>query len=277
MAISKSAGLPDFIILGTVPEQARFVMRARLLGARIDTREVTEAIGELAGEDTLTIVFRDGVVVTVGTQGETDALVDALLRPHVVDPQAAPETETTGLVIRAGGGDKIAPDGQVQLADASEERFLLVAIVLARSVMLSRDEVLVSEAFDRISPLVSDLSENGRARLSITRAMQLVGNALGARHRIMGTAQANDRPDLLWDHPELDRLYTRLEAEYELDERAEVLERKFVALGDVAEVLLDIVRDKRAFRLELAIIVLIAFEIVLSLLNMAMHGRLIAF
>ena len=87
----------------------------------------------------------------------------------------------------------------------------------------------------------------------------------------MGTAQANDRPDLLWDHPGLDRLYARLEAEYELDERAEVLERKFVALGDVAELLLDIVRDKRAFRLELAIIALIAFEIVLSLISMAMR------
>ena len=75
--------------------------------------------------------------------------------------------------------------------------------------------------------------------------MQLVGNALAPRHRIMGTAQANDRPDLLWDYPWLDRIYARLEGEYELDERADVLERKFVALGDVAEILLDIVRDKR--------------------------------
>ena len=47
--------------------------------------------------------------------------------------------------------------------------------------------------------------------------------------------------------PALDRLYARLEAEYELKERAEVLERKFGALGDFTEVLLDIVQDKRAF------------------------------
>ncbi len=277
MALTKIAGLPDVVTLGQAPDQSRLAVRARLLGHRIDTRHGAEiaAAQDPAHQDALTIIFRDGVVVSIGLGAQTDAqtgeAIDALLRPHVVDPEEHPEIETTGLIIRPGAGDSIASDGQVQLADASPERLLLVATVLARSVILSRDEILVAEAFDRISPLVGDLRASGQTHLSIRQAMQLVGNAVAARHRIMGTTQANDRPDLLWDHPGLDRLYARLEAEYELDERAEVLERKFVALGDVAEVLLDIVRDKRAFRLELAIIVLIAFEIVLSLIGMAIR------
>jgi len=277
MALPKTAGLPDFVLLGEVPEASRYRLSARLLGERIDTRYVSEAsmTGEWAGASPfgpgLTIVFRDGVVVSISDEEVAQGLPDALLLPHTLDPEAAPETESTVLIVKPGSNDKIATDGQVQLIDASPERFLLVAIVLARSVMLSRDEILVAEAFDRISPLVADLHSNGQAHLSIRQAMRLVGNALAARHRIMGSAQANDRPDLLWDHPDLDRLYTRLEDEYELDERHEVLERKFVALGDVAEVLLDIVRDKRAYRVELAIIALIAFEIVISLVDMAMR------
>ena len=273
MALSKSASLPDFVLLGVAPQGAPFVMSARLLGQRIDTRALSEdaAAAAMAARSGLTVAFRDGVLVSIGREEGADSPLDALVMPYVVDPHEARETETTGLIVRPGGGDQIAADGKVQLVDSSPERFLLVAIVLARSVMLSRDEILVAEAFDRIGPLVADLRNNGRAHLSIRQAMRLVGNALAARHRIMGTAQANDRPDLLWDHPGLDRLYARLEAEYELDERAEVLERKFVALGDVAELLLDIVRDKRAFRLELAIIALIAFEIVLSLISMAMR------
>ena len=103
--------------------------------------------------------------------------------------------------------------------------------------------------------------------------MRLVGNVLAARHRLTGTAQVDERPDLLWEHPELDRLYVRLEAEYELTERAEVLTRKFGALGDFTEVLLDIVQDKRAFRVEIAIIALIAFEILLTLFNMVVMVR----
>ena len=146
-----------------------------------------------------------------------------------------------------------------------EPRLLLVATVLAHSVMLSRDETLVSEVFDSSVPLVADLQINGKARLSIPAVMRMVGGVLAARHRVMGTAQAGERPDLLWDHPDLDRLYTRLEAEYELGERAEVLERKFGALGDFTEVLLDIAQDKRAVRLEVAIIALIAVELLLSI------------
>jgi uncharacterized Rmd1/YagE family protein len=98
----------------------------------------------------------------------------------------------------------------------------------------------------------------------------LIGDVLAARHRVMGTVQVDERPDVLWDHPGLDRLYARLEAEYELNERSEVLERKFGALGDFTDALLDIVQEKRAFRLEAAIIALIAFEIMLSILKMTM-------
>jgi uncharacterized Rmd1/YagE family protein len=84
---------------------------------------------------------------------------------------------------------------------------------------------------------------------------------------VTGAVQAGERPDLLWDHPALDRLYARLEAEYELGEREAALDRKYAALGDVGEALLGIVQDKRAFHLEVAIVLLIAFEIVLVLLG----------
>ena len=272
MPAIKTTVSPDFVMLGPLPELPA-AMHARLLGSRIDTRAIDEddPARLLAGAAGLTFVFRDGVAVTVGNDLEAIAALDRALAARVSDPSPLRETESAELVVRPGGNEKIGPDGAIHLLDGAPERLELVAIVLARSVMLSRDEVLVAEAFDAISPLVSDLRARGRAELSIREAMKLVGNALAARHRIMGTASANDRPDMLWDHPGLDRLYARLEDEYELDERAEVLERKFVALGDVTEVLLDIVRDKRAFRLELAIVALIALEIVLSLIALVMR------
>lgn len=46
-----------------------------------------------------------------------------------------------------------------------------------------------------------------------------------------------------------------------------MLQRKLGALGDFTEALLDVVQDKRAYRVEIAIIALIAFEAVLSLFN----------
>jgi uncharacterized Rmd1/YagE family protein len=267
---TRLTGSPDFVKLGSLPAATPLIARARLLGARIDTRDVaTDATAAALATDVgLTFVFRYGVVVTIGAGSEPTHQLDSVLLGYVVDPTQIQEVESATLEGRPDGGDRIGPDGQIQLVDMVYERLLLTAIVLARSVVLARDEILVSEAYDRIGPLVTDLRENGRARLPIRPAMQLVGNVLAARHRLTGTAQVDERPDLLWDHPQLDRLYVRLEAEYELKERAEVVVRKFGALGDFTEVLLDIVQDKRAFRVEIAIIALIAFEILLTLFNM---------
>lgn len=273
LSAARQPASADFVILGELRAESPLFAQARLVGGRIDTRDVAAdaAISAAAADVGLTVVFRYGVVVTIGSGEMALDQMDAALQRHIVDPLEVHESETAKLVVKSDGGDRIGPDGQILLADISSERLLLAAIVLAQSVVLSRDEILVSEAFDRISPLVADLRENGRARLPIRPTMRLLGNVLAARHRVMGTVQVNERPELLWDHPELDRLYARLEAEYELSERAEVLERKFGALGDFTEVLLDIVQDKRAFRLEAAIIALIAFEICLTLFNMATH------
>ena len=271
--LARAIRSPDYVVLGACDAAGPLVARASLLGARIETRDVAAdpRVALRAARCGLCFVFRYGVVVSIGPAERENETLDAVLTGHVIDPTRVEETEGATIIVRQGGKDRIAPDGQIELEDASHERLLLVATVLAYSVVLSRDEILVSDAFDHIGPLVADLRENGRVRLSIRPVMRQVGEVIAARHRLMGTAQVDERPDILWDHPHLDRLYARLEDEYELKERAEVLERKFVALGDFTEVLLDIVQDKRAFRLEAAIIVLIAFEIMLTLFNMATH------
>jgi uncharacterized Rmd1/YagE family protein len=69
---------------------------------------------------------------------------------------------------------------------------------------------------------------------------------------------------VLWDRPDLERLYARLNDEYELSERVEILNRKLAVIADTATALADIVDAKRALRLELIVIFLIAFEIVVT-------------
>lgn len=264
-------GSPDVVALGRLRADDGLVATARLLGARIRTRELSMALAgdaafaRAAEETGLAFVFRYGVVVTFGSASLHPDRLDAALAPFLDEPLAAAELEAANLSVRPGGEDRIEPDGVIVLADSSPERLELVATVLSRSVVLARDEMLVSQAFDRAAPLVEELRGAGRVRLPIQAVMKMVGDALAARHRVTGAAQVDERPDLLWDHPALDRLYLRLEGEYELSERAEVLDDKLEALGDFAEVLLDIAQDKRSIRLEWAIILLIAFEIVLNL------------
>ncbi|MBT2187919.1 RMD1 family protein [Sphingobium sp. H33] len=271
--MSRLAGTPEVVIAGTLETEGALVATAWLVGGSVRTGPLVEDADfiRVAGVGGMVFVFRYGVVVSVQASAQSTQRFDAALAPYIADVADFREAETANLVIRTGSEDRVGPDGQIVLADDSPERLLLVATVLSRSVILARDETLVSEAFERTAPVVSELRQNGRAPLPIRQVMKLVGNVLAARHRVMGMVQVIERPDLLWDHPGLDRLYTRLEAEYELKDRAEILELKFGALGDFADVLLNIVQDKRAFRTEAAIIALIAFELLLNLFEMAIR------
>jgi uncharacterized Rmd1/YagE family protein len=74
-----------------------------------------------------------------------------------------------------------------------------------------------------------------------------------------------EKPDVLWDRPDLERLYTRLEDEYELKERAETLKRKLDTIVETARTLTDMIDANLATRLETTIVILIMAEIVISL------------
>jgi uncharacterized Rmd1/YagE family protein len=262
LPVPKPSRLPDVIAAGRLPDRGPFVATARMPGAKLDTARLAddETFQRAAAASGLSFVFRYGVVVTFATAGQALDELDAALGPRVLEPAEPVETETASVVIRPDGEDRLTPAGNLVLVSDSHERLLLVATLLSQSVALARSEYLVSEAFERSSEMIAELHETGRTRLSVKAAMKLVGNILAARHRLMGMVQVGERPDMLWDFPALERLYVRLEAEYEISERAEVLDRKFIALGDFATALLEIIQEKRAVRLEVAIIVLIALE-----------------
>ncbi|HEY1125342.1 MAG TPA: RMD1 family protein [Sphingobium sp.] len=243
-------------------------IRALLLGAQIDMRQLTgfvEAEDLDAGLSGMVFVFRYGVAVFIGTTAQAEQAMLGQLRPAIIEPVGMFEIEVVRVQVSRDADEQVHSDGSILLHEASTERFLLTAIVLARSVILARDELLISEAFERIEPLVRMMRTEGRAGLPARRVMQQIGEVLSTRHRMIGRAQIGEKPDLLWDHPELERLYARLEDEFELDERARAIDRKLDALGDSADILLNLVQERRSTRLELAIIALIMFEIALTL------------
>jgi uncharacterized Rmd1/YagE family protein len=245
-------------------------VRALLLGTRIDTRNLPRFVEpetlQLSGTGAA-YVFRYGVLVLFGASAELEKELVAELMEHVIEPASSPELETAWIEIRADSDESVSADGHIRLREATPERLLLTATVLARSVVLARDESRIAEEFDRMEPLVNELRTHGRAGLPIKRVMQQIGGVLATQHRVVGRAQIGEKPDLLWDHPELDRLYGRLEVEFELGDRAHAIERKLEVIGDAADVLLNLVLDKRTVRLEIAVIALIAFEVVVSLVE----------
>ena len=98
--------------------------------------------------------------------------------------------------------------------------------------------------------------------------LRLIGQALLVQHRLSGRVAVEEKPDVLWDRPDLERLYARVEDEYELKERTITLKRKLDVIVETARALTDVIEADRATRLEATIVLLIVAEIMLTLAQM---------
>jgi uncharacterized Rmd1/YagE family protein len=151
------------------------------------------------------------------------------------------------------------------------EHTLLIADALATNVILARDEKNVAAVFDVIEPITRELAEHGRARGGRRAILKHIGDALRVQQRVSGLVAVAEKPDVLWERPSLERFYSRLEDEYELKERANVLTRKLTVLSDSAKAFADIIDTERSARLEMIIIILIAVEIVIGGLQLLLR------
>src|ERR1700722_1562113 len=260
----------------------RLTARALLVGDRIDTAglERPDMISSLplsfhAGANGMVALFRFGVAVMVGlTPLEEEDVLDKL-KTRVSGLRDRLEDEPAILEIAPDSDEPIAAGGPIQIKNFSPQRFLVVADALAKTVALGRDEREVNAVFDVVEPFAVELARSGKPPFRRRAMLRLIGQALLAQHRVSGRVAVEEKPDVLWDHPELERLYARLTDEYELHERSDVLKRKLEVIGDTAQALTDIIDADRATRLEAAGVLLIGLALLAAIvpIALALHGR----
>jgi required for meiotic nuclear division protein 1 len=216
------------------------------------------------GENGLAVVFRYGVVVFIGLSTEEENQFLDRLTPRIFGIITPHEEEWAKIEVAREAEEPILVGGPILVKEFSLERLLVISDALAKSVVLGRGEREVTNVFDIIEPFARELATSGKTSKSRTDLLKLMGNALLVQHRVSGRVAVGEKPDVLWDRPDLERLYARLEDEYELSERVETLNRKLEVIADTADTLADIVDTKRSLRLELIVVFLIAFEIVIT-------------
>ena len=189
------------------------------------------------------------------------------------EPLPAPGEVSLGRTHRDKGDGWLPPIGAVVIEAASLERLQIIANVLSKSLVLGHSEARIAGVFDRIEPLAVGLQRKGRPGAQARELLQQIGDVLLTQHRMVGRVEVEEKPDVLWDHPELERLYARLEDEYELVERSRAMERKLALISETAGTLIELVHNQRSLRLEWYIIGLIGLELILSLYGLV-WGRL---
>jgi uncharacterized Rmd1/YagE family protein len=157
-------------------------------------------------------------------------------------------------------------DGALTLDSMTSQRASVIALIVAQSAAMEYYERIVEEMFARTDRLVERLEKRGTVAWGTNPLHRFIGFAVGTRLEVLSVLHLLDKPDEAWDDPGIDRIYDRLRAEFDLVDRYGALEAKIRSVQESLELVLDAARDRRLVLLESAIVALIVFEIVLSLI-----------
>jgi uncharacterized Rmd1/YagE family protein len=259
--------------------RTRLTARAFLVGERIDTAglERSDVINTVPlafrTGDGYVVLFRYGVAVLIGLSPIEEDETLRGLGPRIITPAGRIEDEIATLEIGPDQDDQIDPGGAIKVKDLSPARLVVIADALAKNVVLAHQEREVRGVFDIVEPLAAKLAAGGRTPTDRSNMLKVIGRSLLVRQRLTGRVEVEEKPDVLWDRFDLERLHARLADEYELKERAAALQRKLDVVGETARVLTDLIDASRSLRLEMAIVALIVIEVLFTFYEFFKHFK----
>ncbi|MFP4133773.1 MAG: RMD1 family protein [Halothece sp.] len=257
----------------TITTQAIFVAES------IDCRAIEnhyECIASLpsvikVSETGMAVLFHYGVVVLFGLSQEEEEAFLKQLSAYVSEAFTNPETEKVEIKLNPEKSERVK-NGVLWLKQYSVEHLQIVADVLAKTVVLAHYETKLASVFDQVEPFTASLQKNQRLNRPGEELLHELGSTFLFQYKMVARVEIIDKPELLWEFPELENLYLRLEDEYEIRERHMALERKLDLIYRTSQSVLELMQHRTSLRAEWYIVILIIIEIVLSLYELFIKG-----
>ena len=225
----------------------------------------TMAIAAHGGDD-FTVIYDFGAVVFFGmTDAERSGALGRILATTGPEPHP-PVVDDYLVEVREGAPPSTSFD-RACVPELDGPRVEMIALVLAQSVAMDYYDEDVETMFARVSSLAQELAEHGRLRHDATSTMRLVGRILATRNQIATTLSLLDAPGLTWENEAHDRLYRAMRATFEVEDRYRTLQHKLGIIQDNLEIVVDLAQARRGFLLEAAVVIMIAIELVIGLVQ----------
>ena len=223
------------------------------------------------GENQYICAYSFGVVTIYGIEDKTR--VGELLKllscgeelEEGKDPKIPPEDYA--IAVDASQPESVEFD-HVRLKQLALEKFLLLSHVMAQSVAIDFVERRIADTQQALENIHGSLARHGKLvgtnKRSILKTVGMSGNMV---HFMVTRLSLLDKPDITWEDKDAEILFLNLRKMFELDDRFQALRFKLEFIKDSSETLIDIMSTARAHVLEIIIIVLIAVEIIFTLLG----------
>ena len=141
----------------------------------------------------------------------------------------------------------------------------IIALAIAQSVGLETYEHRLDMLFSRSRRIIESIHTFSMTRrshlLKFTKQLALT------RHDMVSNLLLLDKPNILWDDAQAEALYNRLAFVLELYDRHEIALSKLSQIKEDVMLVMDLINHKRSEFLEWIIIVLIAVEIIMGIME----------
>lgn len=144
---------------------------------------------------------------------------------------------------------------------------LAISHALGQSVKTSLFEELIASTIETCKDIPTQIALTGKIDLSRTQINQQIGELFILRINIHLNGSVLDTPELFWVEPQLEPVYQAVRSYLEMDQRVSLLTERLDVIADLLAVLKDQLSHGHGEKLEWIVIVLIAAEILVAVVN----------
>ncbi|MEK7076041.1 MAG: RMD1 family protein [Patescibacteria group bacterium] len=251
---------------------AKYQAETMYVGESIDLKRVQEGVKQysyLNRDDPLVIkLLKEQYVVLTKFGTVTFWNVSAHLRKQFLGEirsyvkskkEHYPYDEDTKVLI-GGGAEKVTFE-KVYSAHLSVEKIKIISYVLSQSVALERYEDDIESNLSDFEIVVDNLKTKGKALFSEKKLLKQIGRVFSVKQTTVVHLALFDKPESIWESPDLEILYNKMSSEYDLKIRFDILDKKIGYLSDISKMMMEFLAEKRNAFLETVIIILIIIEI----------------
>lgn len=222
-------------------------------------------------------VFPYGCMVVWGTDRDRDDFLSLIIE-DAIDLRSVPAVDSMEYEYGRVGAlrrdvitlqaERMAQDGNDELLDPVLER-MAIACGLAQSIKLAAFESAMRTTIESTRHLPEEMANTGRISASRREVSRLMGQLFLDRYRFHLSGDLLMTPAFFWENEQYLPCYRRVERYLEVKERGDVLNKRVEVVQELYQLLGEELNNQNSAALELAITVMIAFEILLTLTTLA--------
>lgn len=214
-------------------------------------------------------IFKYGTVVIWGMSEEEEQRFLLSIKRFAEDSLPLPEIQMEDLHFYYANYSRIFNDVITLRRESSYMTKLSLSHALAQSAKISLFEDRIAATITQTKDIPDQIAESGAITMPHEEIMKNIGNVFLLRMNLNHVGSILDAPEIFWKFPDLQPLYDAAREYLELPQRLEVLNSRVDVLQDLLRLLKESVTSRHSERLEQIVIALIAVEIILGLMTIA--------